>query len=276
MYIENEDELALQNAKVAVKADIRKARRIAAGTESNEDKASGSGSEDDSSEEEDGDEKVQSVFAMGGAGNPKKAPTAGGSAPEMKKLKDMKSLGDALPAVDPAGGMTRKQREEADAIKAKEDYMKRHLAGQTPEAKAELAALAEVRARREAARLKREAEGRKPGWAGPVASDDSDDSDSDTPKAKGAAVAAGGAKKKEAAPAQLGTMSKEVADKKKAAALSEDTSSAAEGGEEKLQARDIKNMNPTELKEHLKSRNLDLQGAKKDLIKRLTDYEAAR
>ena len=48
-------------------------------------------------------------------------------------------------------------REALAAIRAKEDYQRRHMAGETEQAKRELAKLAEVRARREAARLKREA-----------------------------------------------------------------------------------------------------------------------
>ena len=48
-------------------------------------------------------------------------------------------------------------REALAALRAKEEYQRRHMAGETEQAKRELAKLAEVRARREAARLKREA-----------------------------------------------------------------------------------------------------------------------
>jgi len=48
-------------------------------------------------------------------------------------------------------------REVLAALKAKEDYQRKHMAGETEQAKRELAKLAEVRARREAAKLKREA-----------------------------------------------------------------------------------------------------------------------
>jgi hypothetical protein len=47
-------------------------------------------------------------------------------------------------------------------------------------------------------------------------------------------------------------------------------------GPAKLKAMDIKKMNGDALKEHLKERKLDFQGQKKDLIKRLIDFEAAR
>jgi hypothetical protein len=39
---------------------------------------------------------------------------------------------------------------------------------------------------------------------------------------------------------------------------------------------DIKKLNGDALKDALKERGLDIQGQKKDLIKRLTDYEKAR
>jgi hypothetical protein len=35
-------------------------------------------------------------------------------------------------------GLTRKQREELEAVRAKDAYMKRHLAGETEEAKRQL------------------------------------------------------------------------------------------------------------------------------------------
>ena len=44
----------------------------------------------------------------------------------------------------------------------------------------------------------------------------------------------------------------------------------------KLKSIDIKKMSADVLKEHLKERGLDIHGQKKDLIKRLTDFEAAR
>lgn len=44
----------------------------------------------------------------------------------------------------------------------------------------------------------------------------------------------------------------------------------------KLKNIEIKKMAGDQLKEHLKERSLNTQGQKKDLIKRLTDHEAAR
>lgn len=54
------------------------------------------------------------------------------------------AAGVAKLAVD-KGGMTRKERESAEAAAAKERYMKAHLAGKTDEAKADMARLAKIR-----------------------------------------------------------------------------------------------------------------------------------
>jgi hypothetical protein len=166
--------------------------------------------------------------------------------------------------------MNRRERDALAAAKAKEDYQRRHMAGETEQAQKELARLAIVRARREAAKQKREAEGRPPGWTAngvpdESSSDDDDDDDDDKP-AKPAAAAA-------AAPAPV---SAAAAKKKAAAAAEEEPETAADGGPPKLKAMDIKKMSGDQLKDHLKARNLDIQGQKKDLIKRLCDYEAAR
>lgn len=150
------------------------------------------------------------------------------------------------------------------------------MAGQTEEARQQLAQLAIVRARREAAAKKREAEGRKPGMsangidsdqdisnnnkAGAAESSDEEDSEDDSEedvKGKGPAKAAAAT----------------LAAKKKAAALAPVETN---GELPKLKAMDIKKMNGDALKEHLKARELSVQGQKKDLIKRLCDYEAAR
>lgn len=51
---------------------------------------------------------------------------------------------------------SRKERESAEAAAAKERYMKLHLAGKTDQAKADMARLAEIRAKREADKARRE------------------------------------------------------------------------------------------------------------------------
>eukprot|EP00605_Chrysophyceae_sp_TOSAG23-4_P000770 GSChrysophyteH1.ASY1.ANO1.859.1 assembled CDS len=218
MYIQNEDELALRNNEVAEQAEARRIRRDEGEDESDDDNEVGGGEPD-------------SVFTMAGGVKPMKTkanPNLATNQAKGIKLKDLKSLGDALPQVDPTVGMNRKEREAVEAKKKHEEYMRRHLAGETDEAKREIAKLAEVRARREAAAAKR---------------------------------------------AETGTMTKEVAEKKRAKAAapaSEDTAS------EKLSSMEIKKMNPNALKDALKARNLDIQGQKKDLMKRLADFEAAR
>jgi hypothetical protein len=202
----------------------------------------------------------------------------------MMKLKDLKTLGQNLPQVDrETVGMNRKEREVIEEARKKEEYMKRHLAGETVEAKKELAMLEQVRARREEARIKREAEGRAPGWIQESSSDeddsdsDEDSSDDDQPKkAKPTKVIVGGKKTTEVS---LGAVSKELAEKKREKALKSESGGGSGGGDdslEKLSAIEIKKMNPNALKDALKARNLDIQGAKKDLLKRLLDHEAAK
>ena len=68
----------------------------------------------------------------------------------------------------------------------------------------------------------------------------------------------------------------ELAAKKKAAAAEVVPASGDPGKLEILKAIDIKKMNGDSLKENLKLRGLDVQGAKKDLIQRLIDFEKNR
>jgi hypothetical protein len=127
--------------------------------------------------------------------------------------------------------------------------------------------LQEVRRKREEQRIKCEAEGRKPGWTQNGLDEDSDGSDNEHEKKTAAASAA--------APDP-----NSVAARKKAAAMgpSEEEAAAAggAGGIPKLSAIEIKKLNADGLKEHLKVRGLSAQGQKKDLMKRLIDYEATR
>jgi hypothetical protein len=194
--------------------------------------------------------------------------------PNLAKAKDkmikIKDLGNSTEVIkDPeTAGMNRKEREAVDAARKKEDYQKRHMAGQTEEARRELEKLKIVRARREADKLKREAEGRAPGWSatGVESSSDDDSSDDDEPK-----------KVKKAVP-----VISEVAARKKAAAaapVEEPKDVKKLGGKVELpilKGIDIKKMNGDALKESLKARGLNVQGQKKDLMKRLQDFDAAR
>jgi flagellar biosynthesis GTPase FlhF len=213
---------------------------------------------------------------------------------KQEKMLKVKDLGkpDENFVPDPEAGMNRKEREALAAIRAKEDYMKRHLAGETEQARKELERLAIVRKRREEAQKKRESEGRPPGWTqSGVASDkeedessEEEDSDEEEPTKGGKptkpVVKSSSTAKESATPAATAASaaSAALAAKKKAAALGETDESAAatDGGPPKLKAMDIKKMNGDQLKDHLKARGLDIQGQKKDLMKRLSDYEATR
>jgi len=144
--------------------------------------------------------------------------------------------------------MTRKEREKADKERKAAEYRRRHELGLTDEYKRDMAKLAEVRARREAAqnRAKMEEETSKAleeerkkaaAAAGAMNEDDSDDDDN---------------KKK----------------KKKSSKKDKDIP--------KLDKIAIKKMKPSQMKEELKLRGLDIQGNAKALTQRLLDYEKAR
>lgn len=159
-------------------------------------------------------------------------------------------------AADPTAGMNRKEREAFEAEKAKEDYMKKHLAGETEQARKDMERLAIVRKRREDQAAKRAVTGRKPGMSKTGLDDEGDSSDDEPPP-----------------PVELS----EAAAAKKAAALATvDDTDPGSAELEILKAIDIKKMNGDALKEALKARGLGTQGAKKDLIGRLTDYEKKR
>lgn len=168
--------------------------------------------------------------------------------------------------------MSRKEREVLEAARKREEYMKRHLAGETDAAKADLARLAEVRRRRAEQEKQRLAEGRGIGMTarGIEESSGESDSGSDAGDTKPRAPKATGS-----APAMS-----ERESKKRAAALGTDTAvAAAEAvapGIPKLKTIDIKKMNGDALKEACKERGLKIQGQKKELMQRLIDYEAAR
>ena len=127
--------------------------------------------------------------------------------------------------------MTRAEKDAAEAARKKAAYDKKHAAGLTDEAKADKARLLEIKARREAAE----------------------------------------AKKKEAEEEEARVLKAIERAKKKA--LKE--AAAGGGGDDdklpKLDAREVKKMNPAALKEALKERGLSTQGSKKDLLTRLLE-----
>ena len=146
--------------------------------------------------------------------------------------------------------------------------MKRHLALETEQARSDLERLTLIRKKREEAAQKRIAEGRAPGMSahGLPDNDDDDDDDSDDDDEE--------TTKKPPVTVFAPPVLNEVQAKKKALAME---TVPTKGGEiPKLKAMDIKKMNGDALKEALRERNLDVQGQKKDLLKKLLDYEAAR
>ncbi len=155
------------------------------------------------------------------------------------------------------------------------------MAGETEQARKDLARLAIIKAKREEDARKREAEGRKPGMSatGIESSSDDDSSDEEGAAKKGPKPVKPAAKPAApAAPLSVAAQATaELQAKKKAAAAAEpEEAKAADGGPPKLKAMDIKKLNGDALKDHLKERGLEVQGQKKDLMKRLIDYEAAR
>ncbi len=123
-------------------------------------------------------------------------------------------------------------------MQRKEHYIKLQAAGQTQEAKDDLARLAEVRKRREMA------------------------------------AAASGSSGLSGAPGKVNESESDIS------RIEEDDSHHKDNSEEKgkndfpkLDALQIKKMNPTKLKELLKQRGESLQGSKKDLMMRLLAWE---
>jgi hypothetical protein len=183
---------------------------------------------------------------------------------KMIKISSLK-IDDGEP-VDATAGMNRKEREAVEAQRKKEEYMRKHLAGETEQARKDLERLAMVKKKREEDAKKREATGRKPGMSAYGIDSDGGGSDS-SDEEEGEASAT-------KAPAPLS----DAAAKKKAAATAvvadEGTTDASKL--DKLNSIDIKKMNGEALKEHLKARGLDVQGNKKDLMQRLIDFEKTR
>jgi len=81
---------------------------------------------------------------------------------------------------DEFAGMNRKEREVVEAQRKHEEYMRRTAAGETEQGRRDLERLHIVKKRREEDRLKREAEGRAPGWTPNGVASSSDDSDIDS------------------------------------------------------------------------------------------------
>lgn len=192
------------------------------------------------------------------------------------KVKNMVELG-----AEEATPMNRKEREILEAERKKEEYMRLSLLGLTDQAKQDKARLEMIKKKREADRIKREQEGRKPGMT-KNGIEEAEGSDSDSGSDDGvdfnAAVPVSVFKAPGAAAAQppITESAADIAAKKRANALAEVVE--VEGGADipQLSNMEIKKMNGDALKDALRERGLSTQGQKKDLTKRLSDFEAAR
>ncbi|RVE69198.1 hypothetical protein OJAV_G00075550 [Oryzias javanicus] len=114
----------------------------AAKKDESEEKQPGSGSED--SDDDDSDRKKTGVEGLIEIENPNRV------AQKSKKVTQIE--------LDEPRQLSRREREEIEKQKAKERYMKMHLAGKTDQAKADLARLAIIRKQREEAAKKKEEE----------------------------------------------------------------------------------------------------------------------
>lgn len=106
-----------------------------------EDKLTASGSEDS---DDDGSQKRKGIEGLIEIENPNRV------AQKTKKVTEIELEGPKQ--------LSRREREEIEKQKAKERYMKMHLAGKTDQAKADLARLAIIRKQREEAARKKEEE----------------------------------------------------------------------------------------------------------------------
>jgi len=155
----------------------------------------------------------------------------------MVKIKDLAST--------PTEQMTRKQREEAEKAAKAAAYRKRHEMGLTEEYKRDMAKLAEVRKRREEAEARAKAQ------------TDMENAVEEERKKKAA---------------EAGALNEEDGKKSK----SSKKKKSKDDDIPKLDKIAIKKMKPTQLKEALKARGLEIQGNAKQLTERLLEYEKKR
>ncbi|KAF1327678.1 28 kda heat-and acid-stable phospho, partial [Globisporangium splendens] len=252
-FVTSAEDLEHRNMLEEQKQSARKARRADDDDDDDEDD-----DEDDDSEEESDDDANANIVAFERV--PQKSlfgfsQSADGPAMETKPKKksgiqgilkienpNMKpAQNKVMKAKDMTGGveqqLSRREREALEKEAAAARYMKKHLAGETEEAKKDLARLQEVKRRRE------EAEQRK--------------------REEEAAMFA------HMVFACLSTVAAAEREKAKKKVVEKND-------DEPLDARAIKALKPNVLKDYLKERGLSIQGQKKDLIQRLIDYENER
>lgn len=164
--------------------------------------------------------------------------------------------------------MSRKEREEVEKIQRQKEYQRRHDAGETDEAKADLGRLKEIKARREKEAKKKE--------------DEKKAKEAESAKKIAASHRMTDDQKKEKAAKKEKKDKKAKKEKKDKKAKEEDSmfefdlSSDSEDDTELLEPRVVKKMNPSQCKEKLKELGLAIQGNKKDLQQRLLDFYASK
>ena len=233
------EDLALRNEQQAAYQQKRAARRGEDGEDASE-------SEDDLPEfDAEAAEAMRNARDTSEKTTKKKSTTEGliktanPNAPQKQHLK-MSQLGDAKPE------LTRREREELDRQRRAAAYAKKHAAGQTDEAKADLERLRAAKARREAAEAARSKETEEE------------------------------QRQKALAKAQLEMMQGAQTLDKVGTELAKELGKGsffevADEPPPKLDKRKVKKMKPAQLKEELKLRGLSTQGNAKELVARLTE-----
>ena len=166
--------------------------------------------------------------------------TANPNAPQKQHMKMSQLDGGQKPE------LTRREREELDRQRRAAAYAKKHAAGQTDEAKADLERLRAAKARREAAEASRAKETEEE------------------------------ARQKALAKAQMEMMQGAQTLDKVGTELARELGKGsffevADEAPPKLDKRKVKKMKPAQLKEELKLRGLSIQGNAKELVARLTE-----
>ena len=167
--------------------------------------------------------------------------TANPNAPQKQHMK-MSQLDGSAPKPE----LTRREREELDRQRRAAAYAKKHAAGQTDEAKADLERLRAAKARREAAEAARSKETEEE------------------------------ARQKALAKAQIEMLQGAQTLDKVGTELARELGKGsffevADAAPPKLDKRKVKKMKPAQLKEELKLRGLSIQGNAKELVARLTE-----
>jgi len=143
------EDIEKNNKRAAEKARARKARRAEEGVDS--------GSSSSSEDEYDGDEGGVDIDMMRRMAAQKKKEV---KPKGVEAVIEVRNLNSSSARREDAGKLSRKDREAAEKERKRQEYMKKHLKGETEEARRDMERLALIRKRREEAaqRAKEEAE----------------------------------------------------------------------------------------------------------------------